>query len=37
VREQRYTDIVEIGDEKLIMKEKVHRAKVALFQGRSAI
>jgi hypothetical protein len=37
VREQRYEDIVEIGDEKLIMKEKVHRARVALFQGRSGI
>lgn len=37
VREQRYKDLVEIGDEKLIMKEKVHRAKVALFQGRSGV
>lgn len=37
VKEQRLKDIVEIGDEKLIMKEKVHRAKVALFQGRSAV
>jgi len=37
VKEQRLLDIVEIGDEKLIMKEKVHRAKVALFQERAAI
>lgn len=37
VREQRIKDAVEIGDDKLIMKEKVHRAKVALFQGRKAI
>lgn len=37
VKEQRLKDIVEIGDEKLIMKEKIHRAKVNLFQGRAAI
>jgi len=37
VKEQRLEDIVEIGDEKLIMKEKVHRARVALFQGRDAL
>lgn len=37
VKEQRLKDIKEIGDEKLIMKEKIHRARVALFQGRSAI
>lgn len=37
VKEQRLIDAVEIGDEKLIMKEKVHRAKVALFQGRGRI
>jgi len=36
VKEQRLVDLVEIGDEQLIMREKVHRAKVALFQGRSA-
>lgn len=34
VREQRYQDIEEIGDEKLIMMERCHRAKVELFQGR---
>lgn len=37
VKEQRLKDIEEIGDEKLIMKEKVHRARVALFEGRNAI
>lgn len=37
VKEQRLIDAVEIGDEKLIMKEKIHRAKVALFQGRGRI
>lgn len=37
VKEQRLKDIVEIGDEKLIMKEKIHRAKVALFQGRAGV
>lgn len=37
VRRQRHIDAVEITDEKLIMKEKVHRAKVHLFQGRAAI
>lgn len=37
VRVQRYKDLVEIGDDKLIMKEKVHRAKIALFQGRDAV
>jgi len=37
VKEQRYVDMVEIGDEKLIMKEKIHRARVALFQPRNAV
>jgi len=37
VKEQRLVDLVEIGDEQLIMKEKVHRARVALFQGRAAV
>lgn len=37
VRYQRYLDAEHIGDEKLIMKEKVHRARVDLFQPRSAI
>jgi len=37
VREQRLKDLVEIGDEQLIMKEKVHRAKVALFQTRGSV
>jgi len=37
VQEQRYRDMVEIGDEKLEMKEKVHRAKVALFQQRGSV
>lgn len=37
VKEQRLKDIVEIGDEKLIMKEKCHRARVNLFQGRDGV
>lgn len=37
VRYQRYVDAEEIGDEKLIMKEKVHRARHALYQSRGAI
>jgi len=37
VKEQRLIDLVELGDEQLIMKEKVHRAKVALFQGRHSV
>jgi len=37
VRHQRYVDSVEIGDEKLIMKEKVHRARVAHFEKRNII
>lgn len=37
VRHQRYQDAEEIGDEKLIMKEKIHRARVALFQHRSKV
>lgn len=37
VREQRYADMVELADEKLIMMEKVHRAKVALLQGRNGV
>lgn len=37
VKEQRLADIRDIGDEQLIMKEKVHRARVALFEGRSAV
>lgn len=34
VRYQRFKDRTEIPDEKLIMKEKIHRARVALFQKR---
>lgn len=37
VRHQRWLDAEEIGDEKLIMKERVHRARVALFQGRDRV
>lgn len=37
VREQRWQDIEHLSDEKLIMKEKIHRAKVRLFQPRDAI
>lgn len=37
VREQRIKDIVEFSDEELIMKEKVHRAKVDLFQRRDGV
>jgi len=37
VRHQRYLDAVQIGDEKLIMKEKVHRARVGLFNSRSGV
>lgn len=37
VKEQRLKDIKEFSSEELIMKEKVHRAKVALFQGRDAV
>lgn len=37
VREQRYKDIVEIGDEKLIMKEKVHRARIGLYNHRDSV
>lgn len=37
VRRQRIEDAIEISDEKLIMKEKVHRAKVALFQQRDGV
>lgn len=36
VRYQRWKDIEEIGDEKLIMKEKIHRARNRLFQQRNA-
>lgn len=37
VRFQRFKDAVEIGDEKLIMKEKVHRARIGLFDKRDKI
>jgi len=37
VRYQRYLDTEQIGDEKLIMKEKVHRARNLLFTSRKAI
>lgn len=37
VRHQRWLDAEEIGDDKLIMKEKIHRAKVALFSRRDAV
>lgn len=37
VRYQRYQDRTVLGDEKLIMKEKIHRARVALFQKRNAV
>lgn len=37
VRYQRYIDSEQIGDEKLIMKEKVHRARVALFNSRDQL
>lgn len=37
VKIQRLADIVEIGDEQLIMKEKCHRARVNLFQGRAGV
>lgn len=37
VRHQRYIDAEEIGDEKLIMKEKIHRARQKLYQSRSKI
>lgn len=37
VREQRWKDAVEIGDEKLIMKEKVHRARIGLFNRRRKV
>lgn len=37
VKEQRLKDIVEIGDAELIMKERCHRARVNLFQGRAAV
>lgn len=37
VREQRIKDAREIGDEKLIMKEKIHRARVALYSKRDKI
>lgn len=37
VRYQRYLDQEEFGDEQLIMKEKVHRARVRLFNPRSKV
>ena len=37
VRHQRYQDATEIGDEKLIMKEKIHRARLRLFNNRDSI
>lgn len=37
VKEQRLRDIVEIGDEELIMREKCHRARVNFFQGRDKV
>lgn len=37
VRYQRWKDAEEIGDEKLIMKEKIHRARTGLFASRDAI
>lgn len=37
VRWQRIEDAEKIGDEKLIMKEKVHRARLGLFSQRSGV
>lgn len=37
VRHQRFLDQEEIGDEKLIMKEKIHRSRVQTFQGRTSV
>lgn len=37
VRLQRHEDQEEISDEKLIMKEKIHRARIGLFNQRTAI
>lgn len=37
VREQRLLDIREYSDHELIMKEKCHRARVNLFQGRDSV
>lgn len=37
VRYQRWQDSVNIGDDKLIMAEKVHRARVNLFNPRGAV
>lgn len=37
VRHQRFIDAEEIGDEKLIMKEKIHRARMRLFDNRKAL
>lgn len=37
VKQQRLEDIVDFPDEQLRMREKVHRARVALFEGRSSI
>lgn len=37
VRTQRYEDLEVLGDDKLIMMEKIHRARVNFFEGRSAI
>jgi len=37
VRERRLEELVELGEAQLVAKEKVHRAKVALFEGRDAL
>jgi len=37
VRHQRWLDAENIGDDKLIMKEKIHRARVGLFNPRNQI
>ena len=37
VRFQRWKDIEEIGDEKLIMAEKIHRSRVKLFEQRGKV
>lgn len=37
VKEKRLAELVELGQAELVTKEKVHRAKVALFQGRCKV
>lgn len=37
VRHQRWKDAEQIGDEKLIMKEKIHRARTTLFGKRNKL